>query len=759
MQLQVEALWDQYYSDADIFLALDDLPPDLPTTYRRCLERIDQQRQGVAAKVLRWVCFARRPLSADELREVVSFDLSDDEWNAKKLQTLSSLISSCANLVWVEHISAPEDSKHPDIVGADASNQSVRLIHPSVKQYLLGPESSFSLVFHLDAELAVTTCGEECVNYLSFKNFGLQLQQSTVSITSLPSPETLISQIAVPAFAKRLLSWRSTSQAPQKVINITRPPPRRIDQVEHHNYQFLRYAREYWALQTKSISSRSRAWTKFQHLALHPNNSWEMHPWATGNPSHQSDLRALLGWATREEHMPLLDLLVQRQKQYKTRDFCNLPLAQDGFPALHLACRLGFLGVVQLLLGICDVNAPGPEARTALSYAVEKDHTEVARTVLHQSGVIFATTVVPIAIHTITQGFGLSLLGLAVNSGSAGMVSLILNTQVSISPERADETNPLVLAASSGHSEVLYILLQSSACSWTDDVCDLAYLSAVRNGHEETVRLMLEHGNADPYHHADNGRTPLSLAARKGHTAVVRLLLAHDNGARYTRALHEEVCKDCNETVIATLLAAGADVNAQGGKHGDALQAASANGREVVVQTLLAKGANINTHNGQYGNALQAASAGGYEAIVQTLLARGADINTHSGRHGNALQAASVGGHRAIVETLLSRGANVNAYGGYYGYALQAASANGHKAIVQILLAVGADVNALGGEYGGALQAASANGHRAIVRTLLARGADVNARGGLWNRSAFYAASQGHHWKIADMLVAAGAIH
>ncbi|KAI1602560.1 ankyrin repeat domain containing protein [Pyrenophora tritici-repentis] len=63
------------------------------------------------------------------------------------------------------------------------------------------------------------------------------------------------------------------------------------------------------------------------------------------------------------------------------------------------------------------------------------------------------------------------------------------------------------------------------------------------------------------------------------------------------------------------LLDKGADVNAQGGRYGNALQAASAGGYEQVVKMLLNKGAKVNAQGGEYSSALQAASAGGYEAV------------------------------------------------------------------------------------------------------------------------------------------------
>jgi hypothetical protein len=73
-----------------------------------------------------------------------------------------------------------------------------------------------------------------------------------------------------------------------------------------------------------------------------------------------------------------------------------------------------------------------------------------------------------------------------------------------------------------------------------------------------------------------------------------------------------------------------AKVNAQGGRYGDALYAASARGHEAIVKLLLDKGAEVNAQGGQYGNALQAASARGHEAIVKLLLDKGADARVEA---------------------------------------------------------------------------------------------------------------------------------
>jgi ankyrin repeat protein len=129
------------------------------------------------------------------------------------------------------------------------------------------------------------------------------------------------------------------------------------------------------------------------------------------------------------------------------------------------------------------------------------------------------------------------------------------------------------------------------------------------------------------------------------------------------------------------------------------------------VQLLLDKGADVNAQGGEYGNALQAASAGDHEMVLQMLLNKGADVNAQGGEYGNALQAASYGGHEKIVQTLLDKDADVNAQGGPFGNALQAASYEGHDKIVQLLLDKGADVNAQGGRFCNAPNAAAFAGH------------------------------------------------
>ena len=85
-----------------------------------------------------------------------------------------------------------------------------------------------------------------------------------------------------------------------------------------------------------------------------------------------------------------------------------------------------------------------------------------------------------------------------------------------------------------------------------------------------------------------------------------------------------------------------------------------------VVKLLLSKGADVNAQGGRYGNALQAASFAGYKEIVEQLLSNEAEVNAQGGDYGTALQAASSKGYTEVVELLLSKGAEMNAQGKEY---------------------------------------------------------------------------------------------
>jgi ankyrin repeat protein len=71
---------------------------------------------------------------------------------------------------------------------------------------------------------------------------------------------------------------------------------------------------------------------------------------------------------------------------------------------------------------------------------------------------------------------------------------------------------------------------------------------------------------------------------------------------------------------------------------------------------LLRNGADVNAQGGRHGNALRAASIGGHESVVRLLLDKGADIKAQTELCGDDLHAAILEGHEAVVELLLEKG-------------------------------------------------------------------------------------------------------
>ncbi|PVH69643.1 hypothetical protein DL98DRAFT_505506, partial [Cadophora sp. DSE1049] len=107
------------------------------------------------------------------------------------------------------------------------------------------------------------------------------------------------------------------------------------------------------------------------------------------------------------------------------------------------------------------------------------------------------------------------------------------------------------------------------------------------------------------------------------------------------------------------------------------LHISSFHGHNELIKILLKKRADVNAQGGLFGTALQAAASQSKEEIVAILLEKGAKVNAQGGLFGTALQAATFQGKREIVAMLLEKGANVNALGGSWGTALQAAAGTG----------------------------------------------------------------------------------
>ena len=265
---------------------------------------------------------------------------------------------------------------------------------------------------------------------------------------------------------------------------------------------------------------------------------------------------------------------------------------------------------------------------------------------------------------------------------------------------------------------------------------------------------------------ARGGEDLLLDAAKEANTRTVQALLQEQRGdvnaaeADGTTALHWAAHHD-EVSMVAVLIAAGANVKAANRYGVTPLSLAAESGNAAIIEQLLKAGADANEATAGGETVLMTASRTGKVAAVEALLAYGAAVTAReSHRSQTALMWAAVAGNGAAITALIQAGADPNArsetpaktgegrWGGSRGPApprgeyssappygamtpLNFAARRGHIDAARALLDGGADIEAgavvIPG-YGpsGDVMLAIANGHYELAAFLLDRGADPN---------------------------------
>lgn len=111
--------------------SLETLPSTLDKTYDRILSAISEDDSQYAIRILRWLTFAARPLSVDEVAEVVAIDVERNSAFDREevLEDSLDALSICSSLISM----TTDEGK-----GRSGSvRQVIVLAHYSIKEYLL----------------------------------------------------------------------------------------------------------------------------------------------------------------------------------------------------------------------------------------------------------------------------------------------------------------------------------------------------------------------------------------------------------------------------------------------------------------------------------------------------------------------------------------------------------------------------------------------------------------------------------------------
>lgn len=109
--------------------ALKTMPKGLNDTYARILSHISDDDYDAAIRILSWLLFSLRPLSIEELAELVALDLNAESFDdIERLWDPAEVLNICPNLLTTIEEHDVENSGEPRIL--------VRLAHISIREFL-----------------------------------------------------------------------------------------------------------------------------------------------------------------------------------------------------------------------------------------------------------------------------------------------------------------------------------------------------------------------------------------------------------------------------------------------------------------------------------------------------------------------------------------------------------------------------------------------------------------------------------------------
>ncbi|KAL2197117.1 hypothetical protein P885DRAFT_36369 [Corynascus similis CBS 632.67] len=151
---------DEAHSIEAMRKTLNQVPSEMSGMYTGILENIvESPNADLAHCVLKWVVCARKPLTTEELREVVRLDIN------QTLRTSDRFSQICGNLITVD-------------------NNFVQVMHQTVKEFLTGEQSDF----YIPRSWSHARIAELCLQHLNGRNFNPPRTRRAPAVSSKTDP-------------------------------------------------------------------------------------------------------------------------------------------------------------------------------------------------------------------------------------------------------------------------------------------------------------------------------------------------------------------------------------------------------------------------------------------------------------------------------------------------------------------------------------------------------------------------------------------
>jgi hypothetical protein len=425
--------------------ALSGLPPDLDQTYERILASIDEDYFQYAFRILQWVAFSIRPLTMNEVAEVVAIDAKRDPPfdRDEVLEDPLEVLNICSSLVNVTDDNTFR-SDYPDDplpAWAQVPVQVVELAHYSVKEYLVSDRIGTGKAARYSMRDGVChgAITDSCLGYL------LQFQEPELKPDFLES------------FRLALYSakfWPSHAQEAAQLTKATNKAMIRLFCKKEHAY--INWIR---------LCDQSN-----------PSRECNLSKYAEGIPEP-------LYYAALFGLIDVVKLLLDKGADVNAQI--------DGIGkghALYAASSRGHKDIVELLLVKGAVICTSDYHDDPLIKAVECGYKEIVKLLLD------TCYKDPITAHI----HGLALL-LASHEGYDAVVKVLLDRDTKGFIKDRHYGDALGSASGRGHKEVVRLLLDKGV---TVPAIAKHYTTALKQAliydQEEIVKLLLDRGNVTP---------------------------------------------------------------------------------------------------------------------------------------------------------------------------------------------------------------------------------------------------------------------
>ncbi|XP_028608217.1 ankyrin repeat and death domain-containing protein 1A [Grammomys surdaster] len=325
-------------------------------------------------------------------------------------------------------------------------------------------------------------------------------------------------------------------------------------------------------------------------------------------------------------------------------------------------------------------------------------------------------------------------------------------------------------AAGAGHEQAVRLLLEHGAA--VDDVDSVgrcvcvcvcfgmtALLLSAWFGHLQIVQILVNAG-AKVHCESKDGLTLLHCAAQKGHMPMLAFVMedledvALDHADKLGRTAFHRAAEHGQLDALDFLVGSGCDHSVKDKGGNTALHLAASQGHMDVLQRLVDIGLDLEEQNTEGLTALHAATEGIHTDCVMLLLRAGSNVNALTQKGLSCLHYAALCGSEDMSRALIEAGGCTNVADKQGTTPLHLAVKHNFPGLVQLLIDAHSDLDAVDIKQQTPLHLAAEHAWQDVAEMLFIAGIDLSLRD-KQGKTALAVAARSNHVSLVDMIIKA----